>query len=85
MRDAYNGALFVEYVEKQIGLSLQVLDGEREAYYGTLGALNEVPMSAGYVVDSIEAVVDIQPGQLSFLTRHWVAPVPVKNTVAATN
>ncbi len=51
VRDAPNGALFVEHVEKQIGLSLQVLDGEREAYYGTLGALNEVLMSAGYIVD----------------------------------
>lgn len=51
VRDAYNGALFVEYVEKEIGLSLQILDGEREAYYGTLGALNEVPIAAGIVVD----------------------------------
>lgn len=51
VRDAYNGALFVEHVKKEIGLSLQVLDGEREAYYGTLGALNEVLISTGYVVD----------------------------------
>ena len=51
VRDAYNGALFVEYVEKEIGLSLQVLDGEREAFYGTLGALNELPLSAGLIVD----------------------------------
>lgn len=51
VRDAYNGALFVEHVENKIGLSLQVLDGEREAYYGTLGALNEVPITSGYVVD----------------------------------
>ncbi len=49
VRDAYNGALFVEHVEKEIGLSLQVLDGEREAYYGTLGALNKLPISADYV------------------------------------
>ena len=28
-----------------------MLDGDREAYYGTLGALNEVPMNDGWVVD----------------------------------
>ncbi|MFL7837688.1 MAG: hypothetical protein ACK2T4_01555 [Candidatus Promineifilaceae bacterium] len=51
VRDAYNGALFVEQVQEEIGLLLQVLDGEQEAYYGTLGALNEVLVSNGFVVD----------------------------------
>ena len=45
----------------------------------------EIINAAGHVVDNIEAVVDIQPGQRSFLTRHWVAPVPVKKYVAAKN
>lgn len=51
VRDAYNGALFVEQVEKEIGLTLQVLDGQEEAYYGTLGALNELPLNNGHVLD----------------------------------
>ena len=51
VRDARNGPRFVERVERELGLSLRVLDGEREAYYATLGALNEVPMSHGFVVD----------------------------------
>jgi exopolyphosphatase/guanosine-5'-triphosphate,3'-diphosphate pyrophosphatase len=51
VRDAYNGAVFIEHVKEEIGLSLKVLDGEQEAYYGTLGALNEVPISSGFVVD----------------------------------
>jgi exopolyphosphatase/guanosine-5'-triphosphate,3'-diphosphate pyrophosphatase len=51
VREGANGALFVEQVRREIGLSLRVLDGEREAYYGTLGALNEIPLVQGFVVD----------------------------------
>lgn len=51
VRDAANGPAFVEQVRREIGLELQVLAGEREAYYGALGVLNEVPMTDGIVVD----------------------------------
>lgn len=51
VREAANGAMFVERVRREIGLSLRVLDGEQEAYYGTLGVLNEVPLVEGVVVD----------------------------------
>jgi exopolyphosphatase/guanosine-5'-triphosphate,3'-diphosphate pyrophosphatase len=51
VRDAANGATFVGQVQREIGLSLRVLDGEQEAYYGVLGVLNGVPVSAGMVLD----------------------------------
>lgn len=51
VREASNGKAFVEKVEQETGLILQILDGEKEAYYGTLGALNEVPMTNGFVLD----------------------------------
>ncbi|WP_445783390.1 Ppx/GppA phosphatase family protein, partial [Sphingomonas adhaesiva] len=51
VRDAANGPAFLQTVSQEIGLDLQVLDGEREAYYGTLGALNEVQLGNGYVID----------------------------------
>lgn len=51
VREAHNGPAFVREVERVLGLTLQVLDGEREAYYGTLGVLNEVPLKKGYVLD----------------------------------
>ncbi len=51
VREASNGPAFVEQVEREIGLSLQILDGNKEAYYGVLGALNEVPLNNGFVVD----------------------------------
>lgn len=51
VREGANGRWFVERVEREIGLSLRVLSGEEEAYYGALGALNEVPLKTGYVLD----------------------------------
>ena len=51
IRDAANGQIFLENVREEIGLELRVLSGEREAYYDTLGALNEVPIDQGTVLD----------------------------------
>lgn len=51
VREAANGAIFVERVRREVGLSLQVLDGDQEAYYGTIGVLNEVPVVDGLVLD----------------------------------
>lgn len=51
VREAANGQAFVDDVAQEIGLSLQILDGEKEAYYGVLGSLNEVPMTDGFVLD----------------------------------
>lgn len=51
VREAQNGAEFVRRVEAELGLTLRVLSGEQEAYYGVLGALNEVPLVDGYVLD----------------------------------
>ncbi|HHJ06160.1 MAG TPA: Ppx/GppA family phosphatase [Anaerolineae bacterium] len=51
VREAANGPEFVEKVQQEIGLSLQILDGDREAYYGVLGVLNEIDIKDGVVVD----------------------------------
>lgn len=51
VREAVNGPAFVERVRRELGLTLRVLSGEQEAYYGALGALNEVPLTQGVVVD----------------------------------
>jgi len=51
VREAANGPQFVDRVSRQIRISLQVLGGEQEAYYDTVGALNEVPLQNGTVID----------------------------------
>ncbi len=91
VREAANGAQFVDQVARQIGLSLQVLDGEREAYYDTLGALNEVPVWEGKVIDigggSVQ-VSDVREGRFVAgasvtlgalaLTERFVQNDPIK-------
>lgn len=51
VREAANGAEFVRQVETALELPLRILDGEREAYYAVLGALNETPLVDGHVLD----------------------------------
>ena len=51
VRDAANGDSFIESVKREIGLAVEILSGEREAYYGVLGVLNEVPIEQGFVLD----------------------------------
>ena len=51
VREAVNGPAFVERVAQELDLSLRVLTGQEEAYYGVIGALNEVPIDRGFVLD----------------------------------
>jgi exopolyphosphatase/guanosine-5'-triphosphate,3'-diphosphate pyrophosphatase len=51
VREAANGPEFVRRVEQETGLRLEILSGEREAYYAMVGTLNEMPMDDGYVID----------------------------------
>jgi exopolyphosphatase/guanosine-5'-triphosphate,3'-diphosphate pyrophosphatase len=51
VREAANGKAFLEKIKNDLGLSIQLLDGEKEAYYDTLGALNEIHLTDGVVLD----------------------------------
>ena len=90
VRDAANGPRFVERVREELGLTLGILDGEREAYYGALGALNEVSMGDGWVMDigggsaQVSRVVDrrFRHGQSApigalALTERFVSTDPI--------
>jgi exopolyphosphatase/guanosine-5'-triphosphate,3'-diphosphate pyrophosphatase len=51
VRDSVNGKSFIRRVEKELKLALRILDGEREAFYGVIGALNDVALTRGAVID----------------------------------
>ena len=40
LRDAPNSKVFISRVQKELGLNIKVIDGEKEAYYGGVAALN---------------------------------------------
>jgi len=51
LRDAENGAAFVELLESQLGIEVQILCGDNEARYSALGVLSTFPQAEGVVGD----------------------------------
>jgi exopolyphosphatase/guanosine-5'-triphosphate,3'-diphosphate pyrophosphatase len=51
VREAANGRAFLERIREELGISIKLLDGEEEAYYDSLGALNEIELQEGVVLD----------------------------------
>lgn len=50
LRDAPNKEIFLKRT-KAIGINIKVIDGEREAYFGALAALNLLPYDSGITID----------------------------------
>ncbi len=50
VRDAPNRSLFLQQA-RQIGLNIKVINGEKEAYFGAIAALNLLPYKEGITID----------------------------------
>ena len=59
LRDAPNAKVFISRVQKDLGLNIKVIDGEKEAYYGVVAALN-------LLHDDTFVTVDIGGGSTEF-------------------
>jgi exopolyphosphatase/guanosine-5'-triphosphate,3'-diphosphate pyrophosphatase len=51
LRDAPNGKEFVQWIHKELGLSIKVIDGNKEAKYGAIAANNLLPIHEGISID----------------------------------
>ena len=51
LRDAPNGKIFVQWVEKELGISIKIIDGNKEATYGAIAANNLLPVTDGITID----------------------------------
>ncbi len=51
MRDATNGALFVERLQRELGIQVQIVGGLAEARYGFAGAVRGLAVSKGLLFD----------------------------------
>jgi len=51
LRDAPNGPLFVQWIQKELGISIKIIDGNREATYGAIAAKNLLPIEDGITID----------------------------------
>lgn len=51
LRDAPNGKDFVSWIKKELGLSLKIIDGKKEAAYGAIAASNLLPVKNAITID----------------------------------
>ncbi len=51
LRDAPNGKEFTKWIKKELGLSIQIIDGTKEAYFGAIAATNLLPIHNGISID----------------------------------
>ena len=51
LRDAPNSKTFLKRIEKDLGISIKVIDGVTEAYYGGVAALNLIHKDSFFTVD----------------------------------
>jgi exopolyphosphatase/guanosine-5'-triphosphate,3'-diphosphate pyrophosphatase len=51
LRDAPNGIAFVKWIKKELGLSITIIDGKKEATYGAIAAKNLLPVENGITID----------------------------------
>jgi exopolyphosphatase/guanosine-5'-triphosphate,3'-diphosphate pyrophosphatase len=51
MRDATNGPLFVERMERELGIRIEIIGGQAEARYGFAGAVRGLAVSSGLLFD----------------------------------
>lgn len=51
IRDAPNGNLFISWIKRELGLSIKIIDGKKEALYGAIAASNLLPIDEGITID----------------------------------
>ena len=51
LRDAPNGPEFVQWIKKELGLSIKIIDGDQEAGLGAIAAYNLLPVSDAITID----------------------------------
>ncbi|WP_281951340.1 Ppx/GppA phosphatase family protein [Nitrosophilus kaiyonis] len=51
LRDAPNKNIFLNRIKKELKLNIKVIDGEKEAFFGGIAALNLLPIKDGITID----------------------------------
>ncbi len=91
IRDADNGAAFLERAQTETGLEVEVLDARAEAYFGYVAAVNTTTLTDGTVLDlgggslQLVAVADRRAAQLASvplgavrITERFLADDPTR-------
>jgi exopolyphosphatase/guanosine-5'-triphosphate,3'-diphosphate pyrophosphatase len=75
MRDAANGPALIERVRRELGLSLEVIDGAAEARYGFQGGIQGLPVDDGQLFDLGGGSLQVTRFRERRLVRSWSLPL----------
>jgi exopolyphosphatase/guanosine-5'-triphosphate,3'-diphosphate pyrophosphatase len=75
MRDADNGTLFLERVRRELGIEVELIDGDREARYGFVGAVRGLPVDDGLVFDMGGGSMQVSRFRGRALEKDWSLPL----------
>ncbi|MBU1668461.1 Ppx/GppA family phosphatase [bacterium] len=51
LRDAPNGSEFTAWIKQELGLEIEIIDGQKEALFGAIAAQNLLPIQNGITID----------------------------------
>ncbi|MET0553585.1 MAG: Ppx/GppA phosphatase family protein [Vicinamibacteria bacterium] len=70
-----NGGLFLERVRRELGIEVELIDGDREARYGFVGAVRGLPVEDGLVFDMGGGSMQVSRFRKRALERDWSLPL----------
>jgi exopolyphosphatase/guanosine-5'-triphosphate,3'-diphosphate pyrophosphatase len=75
MRDAENGPELIRRIRREVGIHVEVIDGDREARYGFLGAVRGLPVDHGALFDLGGGSLQVSRFQGRRLGKDWSLPL----------
>jgi exopolyphosphatase/guanosine-5'-triphosphate,3'-diphosphate pyrophosphatase len=75
LRDAANGRHILARIRRELGLRLEIIDGEMEAHYGFVGAVRDLPVERGFMFDLGGGSVQVSRFRDRRLLRSWSLPL----------
>jgi len=75
MRDAANGPDLIERVRRELGIEIEIIDGEREALYGLRGGISGLPVESGLFFDVGGGSMQVTRFRARRLVQAWSFPL----------
>ena len=75
VREAGNGEAFIERTRHELGIPLEIADGDEEARFGFLGAVHALPVQDGIVLDVGGGSLQLIHFRSRKLERSWSLPL----------
>ena len=75
VREAADGDVLLERAHREVGVDLQVIDGDREALLGFLGAVHDLPVAGGITMDVGGGSMELTRFEDRRPVRSWTLPL----------